>query len=98
MVLIANEMIVVRDAINRRDAKANDQIGRIIHSHGMNNQDRIHQIVVLQAEITGEFFGTLQAIEEFERQKTAMWRLIDLGLKEDDGMELLLWNRMENIE
>uniref|UniRef100_A0A8R1I4F6 Uncharacterized protein n=1 Tax=Caenorhabditis japonica TaxID=281687 RepID=A0A8R1I4F6_CAEJA len=50
----------------------------------MTNQDRVHQITGAKATINREFFSTLEAIEEFERQRGSMWRLINLGFVEDD--------------
>ncbi|EFO98006.1 hypothetical protein CRE_15742 [Caenorhabditis remanei] len=93
---IANELQRAKDAMNRRERRAADasrQIGQIIHSHTLNNQDKIHQIVGLNAEITGEFIKTLQAIEEFERQRAALGRLEDLGIADDLEIRGYLANR-----
>ena len=93
---IANELQRAKDALNRRERRAADasrQIGQIIHSHTLNNQDKIHQIVGLNAEITGEFIKTLQAIEKFERQRAALGRLEDLGIANDLEIRGYLANR-----
>uniref|UniRef100_A0A8R1DX58 Uncharacterized protein n=1 Tax=Caenorhabditis japonica TaxID=281687 RepID=A0A8R1DX58_CAEJA len=83
-------MIVEREAMNRREARAaraaraSEHIGRIINNNAMTNQDRVHQITGAQATINREFFSTLESIEEFERQRGSLWRLINLGFVEDD--------------